>query len=561
MEDVHKLSYLRKTFYLTHAIGLAVGLLFPLPASLIIGPVAFTFPFISSCLLTGFAMAAIMFLLIRTILKKQLKQQLALLRPLIGEISVKKDSVENLTEAISTSVITINSLVRQLLATTDKFVPHYRALAEVSHFLSERAKEGMTAASQASLNMQSMEEKQQQVIAQVQALTEKAQEEATWSKELSASLLEMSGTMEHSTAKFLETTATVDQMAASIREVVAQADEVTRSVEGTAYDLDAIGDSLAKIQSGAVASAQSASTVKEDAENGLRVMQTSMEEMTRIEQESRKATDAMRRLSQQTKEVAKIIKVIKELVSDTELLAFNAAIIAAKAGEEGKGFSVVAEEIRDLADRTTTSAQDIQQIVTAIGGDTREVTAAVEATAKAISKGKELSHSTGEALRKIVESSSEAAASSDEIADLTEQQGRRARALLNDAGHSLQSVKAINRIIQEQKIAISCTQEGVTQMKAAADRIACGMTEQVTANQMFDQGLAKRESQVQSINEATRHQMTTANKVLQHFAKSEQRLQGNAQKAAIIGKETVELETLASQLKELAAAFSCPDRD
>ncbi len=74
MKDVHKLSYLRKTFYLTHAIGLAVGLLFPLPASLIIGPVAFTFPFISSCLLTGFAMAAIMFLLIRTILKKQLKQ-------------------------------------------------------------------------------------------------------------------------------------------------------------------------------------------------------------------------------------------------------------------------------------------------------------------------------------------------------------------------------------------------------------------------------------------------------------------------------------------------------
>jgi methyl-accepting chemotaxis protein len=286
-----------------------------------------------------------------------------------------------------------------------------------------------------------------------------------------------------------------------------------------------------------------------------------MEEMTRIEQESRKATDAMQRLSQQTKEVAKIIEVIKELVSDTELLAFNAAIIAAKAGEEGKGFSVVAEEIRDLADRTTTSAQDIQKIVKAIGGDTREVTAAVEATAKAISKGKELSHSTGEALRKIVESSSEAAASSDEIADLTEQQGRRARALLNDAGRSLQSVKAINRIIQEHKIAISRTQEGVSQMKAAADQIARGMAEQVKANQMFDQGLAERESQVQSINEATRHQMTTANQVLQHFAKSEQRLQGNAQKAAIIGKETVELETLAAQLKELAAAFAYLDRD
>jgi methyl-accepting chemotaxis protein len=404
--------------------------------------------------------------------------------------------------------------------------------------------------------MVSMEEKQKEVIEQVQALMEKAQDEAAWSRELSASLAEMSGAMDHSTSKFLETTATVDQMAASIREVVDQAEEVARSVEGTAHDLDSIGDSLARVQAGAVGSANSANTVKEDAENGLRVVKASMEEMARIEQESRKATEAMLRLSHQTKEVAKIIEVIKELVSDTELLAFNAAIIAAKAGEEGKGFSVVAEEIRDLADRTTASAQDIQQIVKTIGDDTQKVTAAVNATAQAIAKGKELSQSTGEALSKIVESSSEASASSDEIADLTEQQGRRARALLNDAGRSLKSVKAITRIVQEQQVAVARTQEGVTQMKAAADQIARGMAEQVKANQQFDQGLSEREIQVQAINEATQHQMTTASKVLDHFAKSEARLTKNAQKAAVIGQETVELEALVSQLKELAASFA-----
>ncbi|MEJ2201670.1 MAG: methyl-accepting chemotaxis protein, partial [Desulfuromonadaceae bacterium] len=249
------------------------------------------------------------------------------------------------------------------------------------------------------------------------------------------------------------------------------------------------------------------------------------------------------------------------LVSDTELLAFNAAIIAAKAGEEGKGFSVVAEDIRDLADRTTASARDIQQIVKAIGGDTREVTAAVEATAKAIAKGKELSHSTGDALRKIVESSTEAAASSDEIADLTEQQGRRARALLNNAGQSLQSVKEIHRIVQEQEIGIIRTQDGVTHMKAAADHIALGMEEQIKANQLFSQSLAERETQVQSIYEATRFQMSSALQVLDHFAKSEQRLLNNAEKAAIISKETRALEALVSEVKELAVALSYLDQE
>lgn len=554
--SVSEISYLRKVFYLTHIAGILAGLLFPLPASLLIGEVAFTFPFFLICLVTGFTLAVIVFLLMRATLKRQLSRQIDLLRPLVGEISVTGQSVEDLNQALISSVAKVDSLVRKLLTTTDQFVPHYRALAEVSRFLSERSKEGLEAAGRASRDMASMEEKQREVIEQVQSLTEKAQDEAAWSRELSASLAEMSGAMEHSTSKFLETTATVDQMAASIREVVDQAEEVARSVEGTAHDLDSIGDSLARVQAGAVGSANSANTVKEDAENGLRVVQVSMEEMARIEQESKKATEAMQRLSRQTKEVAKIIEVIKELVSDTELLAFNAAIIAAKAGEEGKGFSVVAEEIRDLADRTTASAQDIQQIVKTIGDDTQKVTAAVDATALAISKGKELSQSTGEALSKIVESSSEAAASSDEIADLTEQQGRRARSLLNDAGRSLKSVKAITRIVQEQQIAVARTQEGVTQMKAAADQIARGMAEQVLANQQFDQGLGEREIQVQAINEATRHQMTTANKVLEHFSKSETRLTKNAQKAVVIGQETVELEKLVSHLKELAAAFS-----
>jgi len=554
-EGFSRISYLRKLFYLTHFVGLGAGLLVSLAVAPLLAPKT-SFPlFFAACLIGGLLLAAAMFILGRLTLKKQLRHQIDRLRPLVGEIVIAQESVEALDEALTAAVGRADGLVRRLLGTTDQFLPHYRELTELSRFLSERFKEGIDAAVHARQDMQTMEGRQQEVILQVESLGEKTQDEAAWSRELSASLAEMSGAMEHSTAKFLETTATVDQMAASIHEIVTQAEAVARSVEGTAHDLDSIGETLARVQSGAVASAHSANMVKEDAENGLQVVRSSIAEMARIEEESQKATEAMARLSRQTKEVAKIIEVIKELVSDTELLAFNAAIIAAKAGEEGKGFSVVAEEIRDLADRTTTSAQDIQQIVKAIGGDTQEVTAAVGATARAIAKGRDLSQSAGEALSKIVESSNEAAAASDEIAELTEQQGRRARSLLNDAGRSLQSVKSITRIVQEQQIAIARTQEGVSEMKGAADQIARGMAEQVTANRQFDQGLAEREVQVQTIFEATRHQRSMAEQILAHFAKSEERLKKNALKSQAIGREAAELENLARQLKELAGAF------
>jgi methyl-accepting chemotaxis protein len=400
-----------------------------------------------------------------------------------------------------------------------------------------------------------MESKQQEVMQLIERLSERSQDEASISRELSASLEEMASAMDHSTAQFLETTSSVNELASSVVEVSSQATEIARAVEGTAQDMDATGDALQKIRSGAQESAQTAEAVKKDAENGLNVVQRAIDEMSLIEDESQKAMAAMERLSGQTKEVAKIIEVIRELVSDTELLAFNAAIIAAKAGEEGKGFSVVAEEIRDLADRTTTSAQDIQKIVQNIGGETREVTTAVAATGQKIEKGKQLSLSAGEALGKIVASANAAVVASEGIVQITGVQGERARTLIDDAGQSLRSVKAIARAIQEQQSAITRIQEGVTQMKGASDQIARGMEEQVQANREFNRGLAERETQVLAIEQATSLQQATAQEVFSHFGVSEQRLRKNAERAKATLEIISSLETLADQLRDQAQNF------
>jgi methyl-accepting chemotaxis protein len=163
-------------------------------------------------------------------------------------------------------------------------------------------------------------------------------------------------------------------------------------------------------------------------------------------------------------------------------------------------------------------------------------------------------------LLKIVDSSTGAALASEEIADLTGQEGERARTLLDDAGRSLRSVKAIARAMQEQLTATVRIQEGVTEMKSAADQIARGMEEQVRATREFDRGLAEREEQIQSIHEATRFQMTTVEKVFSHFASSEKRLTRNAEKADILAREIRELEVLADRLRKLAAGFQGPDQ-
>jgi methyl-accepting chemotaxis protein len=556
-------TYLRKLFLFNHGVGLAIGACFPFVAYAMLGEVALTLKFFLVCLFAGFCLGAAAFWFVRQTLKKQLQQQLLALHKLLGETHTAHSgqTVEDLFAAVNQTVSKVHNLLSNLQVTVDEFVPLYQSLADASRYLSARAEDGLQAAQSARSDVDGMYQKQQAVIRQVEKLTSQSQDEAALSRELSASLEEMAGALEHSSQKFLETTHNVDDMVRSIENATSQAQQMARATESTAHDLDKIGEALDRLRTGVASSADSSATVKHDAEQGVKVVQSFTAEMDRIDDESRKAITAMQRLNRQTAEVTKIIEVIKDLVSDTELLAFNAAIIAAKAGAEGRGFSVVAEEIRDLADRTTTSAEEIEAIIKSIRKDTTQVNMSVESTGHFIGRGKELSRSTAEALGKIVASSSQAAAGSHELSQQTAEQGLRASNLIDQAGRSLRSVRSIVETMEQQNVAIERIDAGVDEMKSAADQIAHSFEEQVKANHEFDRSLMAREEQIQAIFEATNYQMETVEKIFAHFSRSEERLSGNAERARTIINEINALETLAEKLRELAACFQAVERD
>lgn len=549
-EQGDKLSYLKKVLYFTHIVGFATAAVFPFAVKPIIGDIAFSSSFIGVAVLSGYAVAAISFAFVRTTLKKQLRYQLRLLEPLTGKDQAGNESLETMAEALETGVQQIHNLFQEVMATSGRLVPYYRSLSQATLYLADRANEGLAAAKVTSKDVEIMEDKQRDVVVLIRELSRQSQDEAALSRELSQSLEEMARAVDHSTAKFIETTTAVEEMTASVREVANQAEEIARSVEDTAQQLDSIGESFERIRNGSVAGNEAVQKVKHDAQEGLEMMTQTLNEIDLMATESQQAMSAMERLAHQAKEVGKIIGVIKELVGDTELLAFNAAIIAAKAGDEGKGFAVVADEIKDLADRTTDSAQDIQRIIQAISKDTEEALTAVEATVKRVSQGKENSLRTGDALNQIVHSVDLASAATDDISQLTSAQGERARLMLNEAGQSLRSVRAVARAMKEQRTGVSRIQDGVTEMKSAADQVANGMDEQLRATRNLDQGLTEREEQIRAIIEANGYQQQASERIAEHFTIAEKRLHRNVAKTSAIFSEIEELEKLTETLRK-----------
>ena len=128
-------------------------------------------------------------------------------------------------------------------------------------------------------------------------------------------------------------------------------------------------------------------------------------EMMSMADAVRGTSATMEQLGRRTEEIGGIAGVIKEIADQTNLLALNAAIEAARAGEQGRGFAVVADEVRKLAERTTTATKEIASVITAIQGETRNAVGEMHGIVGQVTANAEAARAAGEAIGGIREGS------------------------------------------------------------------------------------------------------------------------------------------------------------
>ena len=134
------------------------------------------------------------------------------------------------------------------------------------------------------------------------------------------------------------------------------------------------------------------------------------------------ASGRIRALEERAKQVSSIANVIKDIAGQTNLLALNAAIEAARAGEQGRGFAVVADEVRKLAERTSSATLEIEQMITGIQNDTVGAVEAMSAALPEVQEGVELANSASESLQAIEDGARRTLERVGEVADATLEQ-------------------------------------------------------------------------------------------------------------------------------------------
>ncbi len=159
--------------------------------------------------------------------------------------------------------------------------------------------------------------------------------------------------------------------------------------------------SMSEVSSNAAQSAQVANQSLQAAEKGTQAVQDSIKGMNEIRNQIQETSKRIKRLGESSQEIGEIVELISDITEQTNVLALNAAIQAASAGDAGRGFTVVAEEVQRLAERSGEATKQIAAIVKTIQTDTQDAVSAMEQSTQGVVEGAKLSDAAGQALAEI----------------------------------------------------------------------------------------------------------------------------------------------------------------
>ncbi|MGE5680548.1 MAG: methyl-accepting chemotaxis protein [Bacillota bacterium] len=209
--------------------------------------------------------------------------------------------------------------------------------------------------------------------------------------------------------------ASTEEMAAGSNEQAHESSEIASSVEEMAKTI------LDNTKNAEVASA-TASEAGKKAKQGDEAVGKTIEGMNRIAEVVIKSAIKVKDLGKSSSQIGEIIQVIDDIADQTNLLALNAAIEAARAGEQGRGFAVVADEVRKLAEKTTKATKEISIMINQIQSDTSIAVEAIEQGTREVEEGKALARNAGEALSEIIKGTEKVNEIISQVAKASEQQ-------------------------------------------------------------------------------------------------------------------------------------------
>jgi len=226
-----------------------------------------------------------------------------------------------------------------------------------------------------------------------------------------------------------QVTSASDSAQQTSAQLLAANEKQSQEIKTTSAQVLGMARAINEVSASASQSANVAKASLEAAQKGQQAVQNSISGMNDIRDQIQETAKRIKRLGESSQEIGEIVELISDITEQTNVLALNAAIQAASAGEAGRGFTVVAEEVQRLAERSAEATKQIGAIVKTIQTDTQDAVAAMEKSTQGVVEGAKLSDNAGQALAEIGEVSGKLAQLIQTISQTTQAQAKSAGAV------------------------------------------------------------------------------------------------------------------------------------
>jgi methyl-accepting chemotaxis protein len=325
-----------------------------------------------------------------------------------------------------------------------------------------------------------------------------------------------------------ETTNGVEQLSCAIDQIAKGAQEQARDVEGASATIKKVSVAIDNVSMNAKAGDEEWGSTAASAAEGARKAHETVVGMNKIKKAIEVVSVKVSDLGERSEEIGKIVATIDDIAAQTNLLALNAAIEAARAGEQGRGFAVVADEVRKLAERSSVATKEIAELVGGIQTRVREAVGAMHEGGKDIEMGYKLAADAGVALDDIL-------GRSGKVGRQVEQISRATRELQQLSAGMVEAIDRINRIVEQNAAATEEMMASSGAVSKAVESTAGVAEENSAASEEVSASVEEMSAHVEEVLAAAQSLTDTADELERSMAifKTDE---GAATDKAAIGK-------------------------
>ena len=396
--------------------------------------------------------------------------------------------------------------------------------------------------SQTRSTMEAINQQVRGIADSAQALNVSVEESSSSILELGAAGQELNQTSSTLSERVHEVSSSIEHMVGSVRQVLESAESLANAAVETSASMGEMATSVRGVDDSAGETARLSRQVVDAAESGQARMVQTIEGMDAIREATETAEQVIRSLGGRASEIGAIVDVIDDVADETNLLALNAAIIAAQAGEHGRAFSVVADEIKDLADRVLASTKEIGGLIRAVQDESANAIGAIEKGAQSVASGVDLAAEAGLGLEEITRASRE---SGERIAGIVSAVREQARA----ASHVVELMERVRGGVEEIRAASVAQDRGnqvihrsSVSMRDLAQQVGGTIEEQARGSGRIRESVEGVRTAVEQIGGALREQSAACRSALELLEVMNQRTRSNeesSQRLDVVARDLV----------------------